>query len=342
MLTKDIRAIDILAKAVEFGSIRQAAIAKGVTSQAASQTLAQLEASLGVRLLHRTTRSLSLTEEGRQLLDATQPALLALERAFTRARQSKDEIAGPLRIVGPRSAFTQVLWPVIDEYCRLYPDVQPDVQLDDNLGDWVLDRVDVGFRFGSPPAEGIIARPLFSPQMIICASPEYLYHYGVPQSLDELAFHRCSVFRHPGTGAIFPWYINLDGEVQTREFPPTVATNSTDIEVQATLTGQVIAQLSSLSAARYIREGRLVPLLTEHVANHLHLYAYFGSRNAQPLRVRKFIDLAVERFTDNADLILTTEELDTFSAKWKTQSTSISVEGAKGTFSPRQKDFPEE
>lgn len=105
MLTKDIRALDILAKAVELGSLRQAAISKGVTSQAASRALAQLEESLGVRLLHRTTRSLSLTEEGKQLLEATQPALAVLDRAFARARQVKDEISGPLRIIGPRSAF---------------------------------------------------------------------------------------------------------------------------------------------------------------------------------------------------------------------------------------------
>ena len=315
MLTKDIRAIDILAKAVELGSLRQAALAKGVTSQAASQALAQLEDSLGVRLLHRTTRSLSLTEEGRQLLEATQPALAVLDRALTRARQAKDEIAGPLRIVGPRSAFTPVLWPIIDEYCQRFPDVQPEVQLNDNMGDRVLDRVDVGFRFGSPPAEGVIARPLFRAQLIICASPAYLRAHGVPRSLEELAYHRCSVFRHPGTDAIFPWYVNMGGEIQTREFPPTVATNSTDIEVEATLTGQVIAQLSSLSAAALIREGRLVPLLTEHVASHLHLYAYYGSRKAQPLRVRKFIELAVERLTDNRELTLTTDELLTYSAE---------------------------
>lgn len=312
MLRKDIRAIDILAKAAALGSLRQAAIAQGITPQAASQALAQLEESLGVRLLHRTTRSLSLTEEGQQLLDETQPALAILERAFTRARQASDEVTGPLRIVGPRSAFAPVLWPVIDEFCQLYPDVQPEVQLDDNLGDWVLDRVDVGFRFGSPPSKGIIARSLFAAQLIICASPDYLSRHGVPRSLDELTLHRCSVFRHPGSGQIFPWYVDIGGEIQTREFPPTVATNNTELEVQATLTGQVISQLSSLSAATLIREGRLVPLLIEHVASHLHLYAYYGSRKVQPLRVRKFIELSVERFRDNKDLTLSTDELTTY------------------------------
>jgi DNA-binding transcriptional LysR family regulator len=314
MLSRDIRAIEMLAKAVALGSLRQAAAAQGVTAQAASQAVSQLEESLGVRLLHRTTRSLSLTEEGRQLLDATQPALAVFDRAFARARLAKDEIAGPLRIVGPRSAFAPVLWPVIDEYCRLYPDVQPEVQLNDNVGDWVLDRVDVGFRFGSPPAEGLIARPLFAAQLIICASPEYLARHGVPRSLDELALHRCSVFRHPGTGLVFPWYVNVGGEIQTREFPPTLATNDSDLEIEAALSGQVIAQLSSLSAAALIRAGRLVPLLTTHVASNLHLYAYYGSRRAQPLRVRKFIDLAVARLTANQVLTLSQDELATYSA----------------------------
>ncbi|SAK99114.1 LysR family transcriptional regulator [Caballeronia temeraria] len=314
MLSKDIRAIEMLAKAVELGSLRRAAASQNVTAQAVSQTVAQLEESLGVRLLHRTTRSLSLTEEGQQLLDAAQPALVAFERALAQARLSKDEIAGPLRIVGPRSAFAPVLWPVVDEYCQHYPKVQPEVQLDDSIGDWVLDRVDVGFRFGSPPAEGLIARPLFAPQLIICASPGYLSRYGTPRSLDDLALHRCSVFRHPGTGKIFPWFVSVSGEVQTREFPPTVATNDTELEIQATLTGQVIAQVSSLSAAALIRAGRLVPILTEHVASHLRLYAYYGSRKAQPKRVRRFIDLAIDRFTDNKDLTLSSEELTAYGA----------------------------
>lgn len=109
--------------------------------------------------------------------------------------------------------------------------------------------------------------------------------------------------------------MNFGGEIQTREFPPTVATNSTDIEVKATLTGQVIAQLSSLSASALIREGRLVPLLTGHVSSHLYLYAYYGSRKAQPHRVRKFIELAVERLTANRELTLTTDELLAYSAE---------------------------
>lgn len=115
MPINDFKAISTFAKAVELGSIRQAALAQGVTPQAASQAIAQLEQHLGVRLLHRTTRSLALTEEGQRFLENTQPALAALDRALAQARESKDEIAGPLRIVGPKSSFAAVLIPLLEE-----------------------------------------------------------------------------------------------------------------------------------------------------------------------------------------------------------------------------------
>lgn len=309
MPINELRAIEMFAKAAELGSLRRAAAAQGVTPQAASQAVAQLEEHLGARLLHRTTRSLSLTDEGQQLLEATRPALDALERALHRVRASKDSTAGPLRIVGPRSGFASILWPVLDEFCSTHPEVEPDVQLDDGIGNWVNDRVDIGFRIGSPPEDGLIARPLFRIQLLICAAPDYLARYGWPDSLEALGSHRCSVFRHPATGQTLPWYVNVDGEVIQRHMPPTVATNDIDLELEAALTGQVVAQVSAMSAASHIRAGRLVPILPEHMVDTMRLYLYYGSRKTQTQRVRQFIELAVQRLADNAQFMLTPEEL---------------------------------
>ena len=200
MPINELRSITTFVRAAELGSLRKAAAAQGMTPQAASQALAQLERHLGVRLFHRTTRSLSLTDEGQQFLDSAQPAVVGLQRALQVAKRAKEEIAGPLRIVGPRSAFPPVLWPVLEEFCRLHPDVQPDVQFDDRIGNWVEDRVDVGFRIGSSPQEGVIARRLFPLQLIICAAPGYLQRHGAPDDLNALGSHRCSAFRHPSTG----------------------------------------------------------------------------------------------------------------------------------------------
>lgn len=320
MPPNDFKAIATFAKAVELGSIRQAALAQGVTPQAASQTIAQLEQHLGVRLLHRTTRSLALTEEGQRFLENTQPALAALERALALARESRDEIAGPLRIVGPKSSFAAILMPLLDEFCREHPGIEPDVQLDDGIGNWVLDRVDVGFRIGASASEGVIGRQLFPIQMIVCAAPQYLDLYGTPSTLDELTAHRCSVFRHSVTGRVAPWYLSVDGKLEHRQMSPAFATNDSELELQAVLAGQVIGQLANFSAASHIRAGRLVPVLIEHMSTHIGLHLYYGNRTAQPKRVRAFLDLAFARLHDCNDYVLTDKEVARFKSQAKNSS----------------------
>lgn len=309
MPINELRAMEIFSKAVELGSLRKAAAAQDISPQAASQALSQLEQHLGVRLLHRTTRSIALTEEGQQLLEAAQPALAMLERALQRTRTTKDEIAGPLHIAAPRSGFASVLWPVVNAFCRKYPEIQPDLHLDDQVSNWVLERADVGFRIGAPPEEGLIARRLFPVQLIVCASSAYLAHHGIPQRLDDLTAHRCSVFRHPATGQVFPWFLKVDGEVVRRDLAPALSTNDIEVELAAVLDGQVIAQLSGISAVPHIRAGKIRPVLVQHVTDHMGVYLYYGSRRAQPARVRRFIDFAVEQLTDNPDFVLTDREL---------------------------------
>ncbi len=310
------RSITLFIKTAELGSLRQAAAAQGVTPQAASQALAQLEQHLGVRLFHRTTRSMSLTDEGRQFLESAQPALYGLERAVQAVRRAKDEIAGPLRIVGPRSTFRPMLWPLLDEFCRRHPEVQPDVRLDDAIGNWVEDRVDVGFRVGPSPAEGVIARRLFSLQLIICAAPSYLQRHGAPSTLADLARHRCSVYRHPVNGRLMPWHVHKKGEgVVDHEVMPALCTNDELLELDAMLAGHVIGVHTGVTAAEHLRAGRLVPLLSEHVSEHFGMYLYYGGRKSQPARVRAFIDLAIERLAGSRVYVLSTKELAAAEAK---------------------------
>lgn len=315
MPISDLRAIETFIKAIELGSIRRAAAAQGVSPQAASQSLAALEERLGVRLLHRTTRSLALTTEGQQFLEAAQPALAALERAGERVRIGKDAVAGPMRIVAPKYAFLPVLWPLIDEFCHRYPEVEPDVKLDDRIGSWVEDRADVGFRIGMPPEDGLSVRRLFAMQLIVCAAPAYLAAHCAPDAIEQLAAHRCSAFRHPASGRVLPWLLKVDGEVTSVDVRPTLSTNDAALETQAVLSGQVIGLLSGLSAAAPIRAGLLVPLLTAHVTDHMSVHVYYGSRAAQPSRVRAFIDLAVERLLNSADYVLDARELAMAEAK---------------------------
>ncbi len=315
MPINELRSITTFIRTVELGSLSKAAAAQQISPQAASKALGQLEQHLGVRLFHRTTRSMSLTEEGQRFFEAAQPSLISLQQALNAARQTREDLAGPLRIVGPRTVLQPVIGPVLDEYCRLYPEVQPDVQLDDRVGNWVEDRVDVGFHLGNPPDEGLIARRLFPMQLVICAAPSYLRKYGVPRTLYELDSHRCSAFRRASDGRVSPWRVRVGDGMQEQYVRPAFCTNDEAFELRAVLAGEVIGQLAVPSAASLIRSGRLVPLLLEHVADNFSLFVYYGSRAAQPARVRRFIDLAVERLTDSHNFVLRNDELANAHAK---------------------------
>ncbi|MBK9245851.1 MAG: LysR family transcriptional regulator [Burkholderiales bacterium] len=309
MAINELRSISIFVKAAELGSLRKTAAAMDISPQAASQALAQLEEHLGVRLFHRTTRVMALTDEGSQFLEEAQPSLLGLQRAVRTVKKVKDEMSGPLRIVGPRSTFQPIIWRLIDELCQRYPGIVPDVQLEDRVGNWVEDRVDVGFRLGASPHEGVIARRLFPVQLIICASPEYLKANGAPASLSALQSHRCSVFRNPGTGKVVPWRMKVGDDEIDQPVVPAICTNDEILELHAVLAGRVIGQLAGVTAAPYIRSKKLVPLLVDHIPDRYSYFVYYGSRSAQPARARAFIDLAVKRLVDNTEYVLSMKEL---------------------------------
>lgn len=309
MAINELRSITTFIKASELGSLRKAAHALNISPQAASKALAQLEEHLDARLFHRTTRVMSLTDAGQRLLEDVQPALLGMQRALQNARTAKDEFAGPLRIAGPRSAFQPILWRLVDEFCELHPNIRPDVLLDDRVGSWVEDRIDVGFRLGASPQEGVIARKLFPMQLVMCGAPAYFQRFGVPESLAALAAHRCSAFRHPGTGRVASWHVKLGGQTVDQPVVPAICSNDEGFELQAVLAGKVLGQLAGVTAAPYIRSGQLVPILADHMPNFASYFVYFGSRTSQPARARAFIDLAVERLANNPDYVLSSKEL---------------------------------
>ncbi len=309
MAINELRSISTFIKAAELGSLRKAAASLGISPQAASKALAQLEVHLDARLFHRTTRVMSLTDAGQRLLEDVQPAVLGMQRALEKARSAKNEFVGPLRIAGPRTTFQPILWRLVEEFCGMHPGIQPDVLLEDRVGNWVEDRVDVGFRLGQSPHEGVIARRLFPLQLVICAAPSYLQQYGTPESLAALAAHRCSAFRNPGTGKVVPWHVKLGGQTVDQPVVPAICSNDEVFELQAVLAGKVIGQLAGVTAAPFIRAGQLVPVLADHMSDYASYFVYFGSRTSQPARARAFIDLAVQRLTDNAEYVLGNEDL---------------------------------
>lgn len=309
MAINELRSLSTFIQAAELGSLRKAAQALGISPQAASKALAQLEAHLDARLFHRTTRVMALTDAGQRLLEDVAPALLGMQRALQKAKADRDEFTGPLRIAGPRTTFQPILWRLVGEFCELHPGIQPDVLLEDRVGNWVEDRVDVGFRLGPSPHEGVIARRLFPLQLVICGAPDYLQRHGVPQSLAALASHRCSAFRHPGTGKVVPWHVKLGDQAVDQPVVPAICSNDELFELHAVLAGKALGQLAGVTAAPFIRSGQLVPVLVDHMPDHASYFVYFGSRTSQPARARAFIDLAVQRLHDRSEYVLSRSDL---------------------------------
>jgi DNA-binding transcriptional LysR family regulator len=193
----------------------------------------------------------------------------------------------------------------------LHPDVQLDVQLDDHFTDLINDRADVGFRGGSPPSGGTIARRLLPIQLIVCASPVYIERHGAPRTIDELDAHRCTGYRRANTGKQAPWEFLIGDEIVYRDVATALCVNDTDAETAAVIAGLGIGQLGSFSAIAPIRSGQLVPLLVQHVTQREAVYIYYRHRTEQPLRVRTFIDFMVTRLAGNRNFYFEPSELRT-------------------------------
>jgi DNA-binding transcriptional LysR family regulator len=125
------------------------------------------------------------------------------------------------------------------------------------------------------------------------------------------------MFRSPVSGKIAPWYFTVDGAIEERHLPPAFSTNDIELELQVVLAGEVIGQLTNLSAANHIRAGRLVPLMLSTISEQYGLYLYYGSRTAQPKRVRAFIDFAAARLHETSDFVLGRKELDAAAQSWR-------------------------
>lgn len=291
----DLKALSTLARVVETGSFRRAALELGVAPQATSKTVRQLEAQLGVRLLHRTTRKLNLTDEGAALLAQVRPALSAIRSAIDALQAARGEVGGTLRITAPRSVGQHLVLPLLPPFMQAHPDVTVELELEDRITDLVADRIDVGFRMGAAMDRNVVARRLMDIQQWICASPAYLERHGRPRRWEDLARHRCTGFRHANTGRLMPWEYAEGDETAFTEIPARFATNDVDAEASAVLAGVGIGQIPNYIAAPLMRDGRLVHLLPKHISARIGLYVYYPQRAQLPQKVRRFIDFTVAR-----------------------------------------------
>jgi len=282
-----------VAKAMSF---RKAAVDQGVSPQAVSKAVKQLETHLGLKLLHRTTRQLSLTEEGEELLQNANMGMQLLNDSLEGLQANKQKMEGTIRLAAPLAFGNRVLLPLIEEFQTSHPGIHFDLMLSDAFVDIVALRIDIGFRTGQSPDRNVISRKLGDIISVICAAPKYIDAFGKPTDILSLQKHRCTAFLHPQTGKELPWEIISDeGEISYFHVPSVARFNNIEAEIEAVKFGMGIGQLSEYLIQKELKAGELIQMLPDGRVPRLGIYMYYPERMKIPLRVRQFIDFCMSK-----------------------------------------------
>lgn len=305
----ELRAISVFVRAAELGSFNKVALAQGTTPQAVSKTVRLLEHQLGVRLIHRTTRRSALTEDGQRLFDSVKRSLDELVAAVERVRNSARHHEGVIR-VGARTAIgRRILLPLVAEFRQQHPAIEFDLVLEEREVDFISDRLDVSLVAGEQPSTRVIARKLFPIQQVVCASPKYLWMHSMPMTPGELVAHRCTGHRRPGMGKLSSWDFGGSAGRTRQTVPLVLCCSDPEAEMQAVLAGIGIGRIDSITAVQNIRNGQLVPLLTDWAPEDVAMHLCYAQRADMPARVRLFIDFAMAKLKDSAEFSLSRDEL---------------------------------
>ncbi|KQP73359.1 MULTISPECIES: LysR family transcriptional regulator [unclassified Methylobacterium] len=291
MQRSDLADLTVFAAIARNGSFRRAALELGVSTSALSHALRGLETRMGVRLLHRTTRSVAPTEAGAALLTRIGPALAEIAEAVGAAGAFRATLGGALRINAPRSACRFVLMPLVARYLARHPAVRVEVVADDAMTDVVAGGFDAGVRFGEHLAGDMIAVALGGAQRFaVVGSPDYLAGRSHPEGPDDLGRHLCIRQRFPG-GAIYRWELEKEGRAVAVSVDGPLIVNDQEMIVQAALAGLGLGLVFEESVVEHLASGRLVRLMPDWCPSFPGLFLYYAGRRQIPPPLQAFIDL---------------------------------------------------
>jgi DNA-binding transcriptional LysR family regulator len=286
--------IGVLAAVVETGGFARAAQALGLTQPAVSRSVARLEARIGVRLLDRTTRSVTLTDEGRRFYEHVGPLLGGIEEAAALAAGSSATVRGRLRVNVDPFFSHLILAPRLGALLDRYPEITLEFITSEHVGDLVTGGFDVAIRFGEPAASSAVARKLIETRILTVASPAYLERHGRPAHPSDLTGHDCIQYRNPLTGQPFQWEFHRSGKVTPVATTGRLLLTDVGTMLRACLAGAGIAQVMALGVRNMLGQGRLIELFPDWPDETFPLYALHPSRHLPPAKVRAFMDFILE------------------------------------------------
>lgn len=292
-------AFAVFAQVVEQGSFARAAQRLSLSTSSVSRQVAELEAHLGVRLLNRTTRTLSLTESGQAFLERAVQLIADVEEAEAAVAAESLEPRGTIRLTAPITFGERYLAPAIAAFLARHGLVRCDAQLADRIVDIVEEGLDLAVRIGAPGSQALIARRIATTQLVCCASPGYLAQHGTPRVPADLARHRCLTYAYASMRDTWRFH-DRDGREHTVKVAGPVHANNGRFLVALAAADAGITLEPDFMVGDELRAGRLVALLPGYAPPTSPIYAVYPSRRHLSAKVRAFVDFLVVRFAQQA------------------------------------------
>ncbi len=283
--------------AVKTGSFTAAAVALGLTRSAVGKAVARLESRLGTRLLHRTTRTLSLTDDGRAVYERWRQILEDLDEVEATMAVRRGQPAGTLKLTTPKSFGQRHILPILNHYLKQWPDLHADMRFTDRFVDLVEEGFDIAIHIGALKDDSqLLTRTLAWQQFVTCATPEYLATRGTPQTPKELAGHDIIVFTAGGQPS--SWYYQIPDGLHIRQGEGRLNMDSAEAIREAGLAGFGLLYLPTYVVGNDLRAGSLVEVLEPFRAPSDPIRVVYPSKRHLSPRIRAFIDLIAERWQD--------------------------------------------
>lgn len=282
----------VFVEVVERGSQTAAAEHLEMSRAMVSRYLGELEAWVGARLLHRTTRKLSLTGLGEQLLPRCRDMLAVADDLHSAGQRASDNPSGTLRIASSQSFAQAWLARAVAAFVERYPGVTVDLQVSSQAVNLVEERIDLAVRITNQLDPNLIARRLATCHSVLCAAPAYLARHGTPQTPQELIRHNCLTYAYFGRSL---WQFSHAGEPINVPVGGSISANESTVLLEATLAGAGISLQPLYSAAPLLRSGELLALLPGYAVEALGIHALYGSRRQMLPALRALLDFLVER-----------------------------------------------
>jgi DNA-binding transcriptional LysR family regulator len=284
----------VFCRIVELGTFSAVAKELKLSTMMISKYIAQLEASLGVVLLHRTTRSLSLTSAGEAYYNRSKQLLEDLADLEASTAQLGERVKGTIKISAPIDFGGMYMVPAIERYLKQYPEVKILMSLDNRPPNLRVGSFDISLLVTDTLDPGVVARKIAETELCTYASPAYLAEKGEPQSIDELSNHQCLHYVDTPHGEF--WLFNVDGELKKIKSDWVLASNNGRALCEAAALGMGIVQAPRLSVAPYLQSGELVEILRQYRRPALAIYATYLQRRFYPAKLTTFIDFLLAYF----------------------------------------------